>query len=223
VLVTHYVRMGESVPEYVGRVLDSLEGAGIRMRLLLPGREFFSVEAVEVLQRRDTGFLVPCRNTSNVVAALRESGRRKRPAISGNVLEDNSASVRYDMLITRRKKRSKGRGKAGGKAEDRWIGFATNRPGTDTGSYAARWGRDRACQDRGAQGQDEDHRRRCQDAVLLLLTCPVQRVGDHQDDAVRRGRRAERDDYVDLQGVSGVGPDKASASSLTPKLGLHFA
>jgi len=44
------------------------------------------------------------------------------------------------MLITGRKKRSGGRGKVGEKAEDRWIGFATNRPGTDTGSYAARWG-----------------------------------------------------------------------------------
>jgi len=140
VLAAHYVRMAESVPEYVGLILDSLEGAGVTARLLLPGREFFSVEAVAELQRRDAGFLMPCRNTGNVVAALRESDRKRRPAASGNLLEGSAGSVRYDMLITGRRKRSKGRGRAGEKAEDRWIGFATNRPRTDTGSYAARWG-----------------------------------------------------------------------------------
>jgi len=135
VLAAHHMRMAESVPEYVGLILDSLEGAGVRTRLLLLDREFFSVEAVAELQSRDAGFLVPCRNTGNVVAALRESGRKRRPAVSGNVLEGSAGSVRYDMLITGRRKRSKG-GDGGGKAEEKWIGFATNRPGTDTGSYA---------------------------------------------------------------------------------------
>jgi len=90
------------------------------------------VDAVGELRYRDAGFLIPCKNTGNVVAALREFGRKQKPATSESLLENNTGSVRYDMLTTKRKKRSKGR-EDGGRAEDRRIGFATNRPARPSG------------------------------------------------------------------------------------------
>ncbi len=66
-----YVKRLDSVPESAGLILGRLERAGIKVRLLLPGREFFSVEVIAMLQKRNVKFLMPCRNTGNVVATQR--------------------------------------------------------------------------------------------------------------------------------------------------------
>ncbi len=72
---------------------------------MLLDREFFSVDAINKLQENNVKFLMPCKNTYNVVAALREFAQGKRRKISGNVIENNLGSAaEYSMIITDRKK-----------------------------------------------------------------------------------------------------------------------
>ena len=74
------VRLGmfDSVPDSLRVLLESVRGAGVETRLILLDREFFSIEAIRLLQGCGMPFLVPCRNTGNVVAALREFEQKRR-------------------------------------------------------------------------------------------------------------------------------------------------
>ncbi len=87
---------------------------------------------------------MPCRNTGNVVAALNEFDGEKRPEVSGNVIENSTASAAYTMIITKRKKPEDGNRPADAAEEDRpekkLIGFATNRPRIRIELYSSRWG-----------------------------------------------------------------------------------
>lgn len=130
-----YLKMGDSVPKHTGRLVDCMGNLGLDVKMVLLDREFFSVDAIAELARRDVGFLMPCRNTGSVVAALREFADGRRGRASDQILENTSGSAPYTMLIERRKK-----SKMTGAAEDRYIGFATNRPESQIRSYAARWG-----------------------------------------------------------------------------------
>ena len=78
---------------------------------------------------------MPCKNTGNVVAALREFAQKKRAKISGNVIENNWNSAAYYIMITDRKNV-----KDSDVPEEKYIGFATNHPATRTEAYAKRWG-----------------------------------------------------------------------------------
>ena len=102
---------------------------------MLPGREFFSVDTIGRLQENNVKFLMPCKNTNNVVAALREFAQGKRGKISGNVIENNWNSAAYYIIITDRKNV-----KDSDDTEERYIGFATNHPAIKTEAYAKRWG-----------------------------------------------------------------------------------
>ncbi len=98
-------------------------------------REFFSVDAISRLQENNVKFLMPCKNTYNVVAALQEFAQGKRRKISGNVIKNNLGSAaEYSMIITDRKK-----AKDSDDPEKRYIGFATNHPAVRTEVYAKRW------------------------------------------------------------------------------------
>ena len=102
---------------------------------MLPGREFFSVDTIGRLQENNVKFLMPCKNTNNVVAALREFAQGKRGKISGNVIENNWNSAAYYIMITDRKN-----AKDSDVPEEKYIGFATNHPAIKTEVYAKRWG-----------------------------------------------------------------------------------
>ena len=130
-----YLGMFDSVPDSLHALLESVGDAGARVRLVLLDREFFSIGAMESLQRHGVPFLIPCRNTGNVVAVLREFAQERRGMMSKNVLEDGSRSLTYDMVITKRKSVKDPTG-----PEERYIGFATNVSTAETGQYAARWG-----------------------------------------------------------------------------------
>ena len=135
VLAASYLKRLESVPDYVDIVLKTMTKMDIKIRLVLLDREFFSVDAIEMLQENDVKFLMPCRNTGNVVAALREFEQGRRGKISENVIENNWNSVAYYIMITDRKN-----AKDSDIPEERYIGFATNYPGIKTEVYAKRWG-----------------------------------------------------------------------------------
>ena len=103
VLAASYLKRLEFVPDYVDVVLKTMAGMDIGIHLALLDREFFSVDAISRLQENRVKFLMPCRNTPNVVAALRDFAQGKRMKISINVIESNLGSVEYTMIITERK------------------------------------------------------------------------------------------------------------------------
>ena len=78
---------------------------------------------------------MPCRNTSNVVAALRDFAQGKRMKIPINVIESNLGSVAYTMMITERKN-----AKNSDAPEKKYIGFTTNHPTIKIEDYVKRWG-----------------------------------------------------------------------------------
>ena len=87
------------------------------------------------MQENNVKFLMPCKNTDNVVAALREFAQKKREKISRNVIENNRGSATYYIMITDRKN-----AKDSDVPEEKYIGFATNHPAIKTEVYAKRWG-----------------------------------------------------------------------------------
>ena len=136
VLAGMYLKMSDSVPEAVGHALKTLLDRGVKINLVLLDREFFSVDMMNRLQELGVNFLMPCRNTDNVVAALDEFARRKRGRISENVIENGLGSVPYSMIITERKaKKAKS-----DEPKEKYIGFATNQPTAKIARYAKRWG-----------------------------------------------------------------------------------
>ena len=95
ILVASYLKMLESVPDYVDIVLKTMAEMDIKIHQVLLDREFFSVDAISRLQENNVKFLMPCKNTGNVVAALREFAQKKREKISRNVIENNRGSATY--------------------------------------------------------------------------------------------------------------------------------
>ncbi len=97
--------MLESVPDYADAVLKTMTEMGASGHPALLDCEFFSVDAIDRLQENNVKFLMPCRNTYNVVAALQEFAQEKRGKISRNVIENNLGSAaKYSMITTDRKK-----------------------------------------------------------------------------------------------------------------------
>ena len=86
------------------------------------------------LQENNVKFLMPCRNTDNVMTTLREFAQGKRGKTSGNVIENNWNSAAYYIMITDRKNI-----KDSDVPEERYIGFATNHSAIKTEAYVKRW------------------------------------------------------------------------------------
>ena len=97
VLAASYLKRFEFVPDYVDIVLKTMAETDIRIHLALLDREFFSVDATSMLQENNVKFLMPYKNTCNVVAALREFAQEKRKKISRNVIENNRGSAAYSI------------------------------------------------------------------------------------------------------------------------------
>jgi len=131
----------EDTADFVRKIIGAARdtGAGIAMAML--DREFFATDVMAVLDAEGIGYLIPCRNTDTVVAALNEYAAGGRGAVSDAVISGTSRSVPYAMVITERRRRSKKKRRGGDlPAHEKYIGFATNRPGMDPDRYARRWG-----------------------------------------------------------------------------------
>ena len=98
VLAASYLKRLEFVPDYADIVLKTMAEIDIRIHLVLLDREFFSVDAIGKLQENNARFLMPCKNTNNVVAALREFAQGRREKTSGNVIENNWNSAAYSNV-----------------------------------------------------------------------------------------------------------------------------
>ena len=104
ILAASYLKMLESVPDYVDIVLKTMAEMDIKIHLVLLDREFFSVDAISRLQENNVKFLMPCKNTGNVWQPCESlHKRREREKISRNVIENNLDSATYYIMITDRK------------------------------------------------------------------------------------------------------------------------
>ena len=131
----------EDMADFVRRIIESAERAGAKIGTVMMDREFFSAEVMATIDEMGTGYLVPCRNTDTAVCALEEFAAGRRGSVSESVIIGGCRQVQYTMLIVKRKKRGKGESKNGEPVpREAYIGFATNRPGTDLDSYGNRWG-----------------------------------------------------------------------------------
>ena len=134
-LVAAYLKNGDSVPKFLKILLKLTRNTGIKIRLVLLDREFFSVESIGILLCSRLRFLVPCINRKSVVDALGEFVQKERGTVSKHTLKGKSGSVTYTMIITKRKKVKKPV-----KPEEKYIGFATNDPTIKPERYDSRWG-----------------------------------------------------------------------------------
>ena len=138
VLAAFPIGPGHSTAEFVGKIAEICDDYGIKVRCILMDREFFSVDVLKAMDRAKKDYLVPCRNTHNVVAALDEFDRGVRDGTSECVLENQESSIKYVMLITKRtacKKRDRD-----ARPSERLIGFAANSNEADVAAYKKRWG-----------------------------------------------------------------------------------
>ena len=109
---------------------------GIKIRLALLDREFFTVGTISVLDRWGIGYLMPCRNTKGVVDALDEFHKFNRSGISECRITNKEESAMYTMIIARRTRAME---KIPSLPKEMYIGFATNRPNIELTEYTHRW------------------------------------------------------------------------------------
>ena len=109
---------------------------GIKIRLALFDREFFTTGTISLMNRLDIGYLMPCRNTKGVVDALDEFHEFKRSGKSEYRISNKEESAPYTMIIARRTRAME---KIPNLPKEKYIGFATNRPSIDLKEYTSRW------------------------------------------------------------------------------------
>ena len=133
----------EDTADYVRRAITTCRGTGAEIGTVMLDREFFSTDVIRTLGELGVGYLIPCVNTPNVVDAITEFSKGERPQVSGfRIAKSKNDYAEYTMIITERKRKSKKRRKAESceeEPEERYIAFATNRPGIDVDRYAERW------------------------------------------------------------------------------------
>ena len=132
------VYMLDSVPEKVRQILAGCMRRGVRIRLVLLDREFFTVDAIRALNELGLDYLMPCSNRPGVVSAIREFAGGTRLAVSENRLSGEGGSVSYTLVIDERRRRKKDP-KPDPPPEEKYIGFATSMPDIDVRVYGHRW------------------------------------------------------------------------------------
>ncbi len=123
------------MPDFVDRILKSVKKTGAKIRLVLLDREFFSVDTIIALLNNNVTYLMPCRNSSGIIAALREYDKNTRNTTSQATLQGHTGMVNFTMRIEKRKNN-----KDATMPEQKFIGFATNAPTIDVKKYTKRWG-----------------------------------------------------------------------------------
>ena len=128
----------ESVPRMVRALMERCMADGIRIKMCLFDREFFSAENISNLNELGINYLMPCRNTHGVVESLRRFAADPRRDTLPCTLAGSGETAPYNMVVVER--RSRDSKKAPTAPENRFIGFATNMPWVDVIIYAVRWG-----------------------------------------------------------------------------------
>ena len=132
------VGMGHSTADFVRKIVQTCDKYGIKVKCFFMDREFFSVSVLEAMNSHDKSFVIPCKNTYNVVAALDEFDKKIRDGTSEVTLENQDSAVKYIMVVQKRTARKDKSPDA--PAHERYIGFAANSNETDVAAYRKRWG-----------------------------------------------------------------------------------
>ena len=140
VAVAHIPSLADAAG-FVDKVINQCGKGGVRIRIVLLDREFFSVGVVGVLERAGVGYLMPCPNTDGVVRAIREFAAGRRPAVSTNTIRrsKNEYATYTAMIIAKQRRRKSMKQPSTNNPEDIYIAFATNRPDIHLEKYACRW------------------------------------------------------------------------------------
>ena len=136
-LASLHVYMLDSVPGKVGQILAGCIRQGVRIRLILLDREFFTVDTLRALNDLSLDCSMPCSNRPGVVSAIRKFAGGRRRAVSENRLSRNGGSVSYTLVIDERRRRKKNP-KSDPPPEEKYIGFATSVPDIEVGVYGHR-------------------------------------------------------------------------------------
>ena len=129
----------ETVSDIVPKLIHICRRVGVGIGVVMMDCEFFTARVISYMSGNDAPFLIPCKDADTTVDALREyaSGSRERASEltirgGGGMYEST-----YTAIITKR--RRKRRGADPEAPEERYIAFATNRPGIDPDKYGRRW------------------------------------------------------------------------------------
>lgn len=128
----------DNIAEKVGEILEGCPKRGIRIKLVMLDREFFTVECIQKLQDLNVDYLMPCSNRPGVISAINQFAAGERPDVSENVLRGEKGFVSYHMVIAERRRRKKNP-KPDPPPEEKYIGFATSIPDIDIEIYGHRW------------------------------------------------------------------------------------
>ena len=129
---------GDSISGGLLQLMAECRAHGIRIKLVMLDREFFTVKCIRVLDELGLGYLTPCSNRPGVVTAIRQFADGKRQDVSENRLSGSDGTVSYTLVITERRRRKKNP-KKDPPPEEKYIGFATNVPDIDVEVYVHRW------------------------------------------------------------------------------------
>ena len=152
-----------SGPEAVGDILDSILSTGVKIHAVLLDREFFAVQTIRELNKRDVDYVIPAKNTSAVKDALKEFAENNRDLVSEQMIKSVDGEEYYVLSIKKRrqvkkstrcapssktktskktkiKKTSNKKSTCSAAPEDEYIGFAISTPKLDPDIYSARWG-----------------------------------------------------------------------------------
>ena len=120
------------------KIVQFCEDVGIKPRLILLDREFYSTDVMRELDGLGVQYLIPCINRDTVVETLRDYASGRRKAISRMAVSNSDKKeVSYYAAVTDRKRQKSSKPDA---PEDRFIAFATNARWVDVAKCGKRWG-----------------------------------------------------------------------------------
>ena len=123
-------------PKSVRKIAQFCEDVGVKPKLILLDREFYSTDVIRELDNLGAQYLIPCANRDTVVGALRDYASRRRKAISRMAMSNSDRKeVSYYAVVTDRKRRKSSKSDA---PEDRFIAFVTNARWVDVAKYGKR-------------------------------------------------------------------------------------
>ncbi len=131
----------------VRELLRDCAGVGVRPRLVLLDRGFFSAGVVGELSGSGHRFIMPASRTAGIKRAVGEHARGERAAVSPHALtpQDRKASEPFTLVIVPKKEGEDGWDS--GDAQERYLAYATNadagravRAADVPDEYRKRWG-----------------------------------------------------------------------------------
>ena len=103
------VRKEDSLLGTVSRFIDGCTEKGIRIRVPIADREFFSTDVIGTLKSKNAQFLMPATQTKGVKKAIDEFKAGKRDVVSQHVLTSSDANKRYEEFTLINMERRTGR------------------------------------------------------------------------------------------------------------------